>query len=161
MGTCAVEVLHGKIKSIVPLDAKHDYQHADMMVLDCGNAILSPGLIDTHVHMDEPGREHWEGESPRLYVELVVANGISASDQSGSNCFKYCFDCKVADFLCARAGFKTGTQAAAAGGVTTVIDMPLNNVPATTTGDLVLHKLHASEVCSSVHLTGWLLFCTH
>lgn len=55
----------------------------------------------------------------------------------------------------ASAGFKTGTQAAAAGGVTTVIDMPLNNVPATTTGDLVLHKLHASQVWMTLRLPSW------
>ncbi|KAK9803805.1 hypothetical protein WJX73_001135 [Symbiochloris irregularis] len=98
----AVEIQDGKIKSIRPLKAQHGFQDAGEDVLDCGDAIVAPGLIDTHVHMDEPGREHWEG-------------------------------------------FTSGTQAAAAGGVTTVIDMPLNNVPATTTGDLLLHKLHASQ----------------
>ena len=46
----------------------------------------------------------------------------------------------------AGAGFKTGTQAAAAGGVTAVIDMPLNNVPATTTGDLVGNELTRRSV---------------
>lgn len=30
-------------------------------VYDYGDAVLSPGLVDLHVHMDEPGREHWEG----------------------------------------------------------------------------------------------------
>ena len=51
-----------------------------------GEAVAMPGLIDVHVHLDEPGRTEWEG-------------------------------------------FLTGTRAAAAGGVTTVIDMPLNNHP--------------------------------
>ncbi len=49
-----------------------------------------PGLVDTHVHINEPGRTDWEG-------------------------------------------FETATRAAAAGGVTTLIDMPLNSIPATTT----------------------------
>jgi len=52
--------------------------------------VLLPGLVDTHVHVNEPGRTEWEG-------------------------------------------FDTATRAAAAGGVTTIIDMPLNSVPATTT----------------------------
>jgi allantoinase len=55
---------------------------------DYGDYVLMPGLVDTHVHINEPGRTHWEG-------------------------------------------FKTATQAAAAGGVTTLVDMPLNSVPET------------------------------
>ncbi|MDQ1612379.1 MAG: allantoinase [Pyrinomonadaceae bacterium] len=53
-------------------------------------AILLPGLVDTHVHINEPGRTDWEG-------------------------------------------FTTATRAAAAGGVTTLVEMPLNSIPATTT----------------------------
>jgi allantoinase len=52
--------------------------------------VLLPGLVDTHVHVNEPGRTEWEG-------------------------------------------FATATRAAAAGGVTTIVDMPLNSVPPTTT----------------------------
>jgi allantoinase len=51
--------------------------------------VLLPGLVDTHVHINEPGRTDWEG-------------------------------------------FATATAAAAAGGITTIIDMPLNSIPATT-----------------------------
>ncbi len=58
------------------------------VVHDCGNDLLLPGLIDPHVHINEPGRTEWEG-------------------------------------------FATATQAAAAGGVTTLIDMPLNCAPET------------------------------
>jgi allantoinase len=61
---------------------------ADAELRDYGDHILMPGLVDTHVHINEPGRTHWEG-------------------------------------------FQTATQAAAAGGVTTVVDMPLNCVPET------------------------------
>jgi allantoinase len=53
-------------------------------------AMLLPGLVDTHVHINEPGRADWEG-------------------------------------------FRTATRAAAAGGVTTLVEMPLNSIPATTT----------------------------
>lgn len=61
---------------------------------DVGNLVIMPGLIDTHVHINEPGRTDWEG-------------------------------------------FNTATQAAAAGGITTVIDMPLNCIPVTTSIDAV------------------------
>ncbi len=61
---------------------------------DYGDLVIMPGLVDTHVHINEPGRTDWEG-------------------------------------------FNTATKAAAAGGVTTVIDMPLNCIPVTTTLDAV------------------------
>jgi len=69
---------------------------------DFGNAVIMPGVIDVHVHINEPGRTEWEG-------------------------------------------FETGTQAAAAGGTTTVIDMPLNASPVTTTLYAFEQKLKASE----------------
>ncbi len=55
---------------------------------DVGDSILMPGLIDVHVHINEPGRSDWEG-------------------------------------------FDTATKAAAAGGITTIVDMPLNSIPVT------------------------------
>ena len=58
-------------------------------VLDAGTLLVIPGLVDTHVHVNEPGRTEWEG-------------------------------------------FDSATHAAAAGGVTTLLDMPLNSIPATT-----------------------------
>ena len=69
---------------------------------DFGNAVIMPGVIDVHVHINEPGRTEWEG-------------------------------------------FETGTQAAAAGGTTTIIDMPLNASPVTTTLDAFQQKLEASK----------------
>ncbi|KAF2032071.1 allantoinase [Setomelanomma holmii] len=64
--------------------------------------ILLPGLVDAHVHLNEPGRTEWEG-------------------------------------------FWTGTRAAAFGGVTTVIDMPLNAIPPTTTVENLHTKLDAAK----------------
>lgn len=63
-----------------------------------GDRILMPGLVDTHVHINEPGRTEWEG-------------------------------------------FDTATQAAAAGGITTLVDMPLNCTPVTTTAQALQQKL--------------------
>ena len=62
------------------------------------DSVVMPGLVDTHVHINSPGRTEWEG-------------------------------------------FPTATRAAAAGGVTTLIDMPLNSIPATTTLDGFKTKL--------------------
>ena len=63
---------------------------ADAVTHDCGSDALIPGLVDTHVHINQPGRTEWEG-------------------------------------------FRTATRAAAAGGYTTLVDMPLNCLPETTT----------------------------
>jgi len=74
----------------------------DISVVDAGESIVMPGLVDTHVHINEPGRTEWEG-------------------------------------------FETGTRAAAAGGVTTILDMPLNSIPATTTVDALEAKRQAAR----------------
>ena len=70
-------------------------------VLDAGDVVVLPGLVDTHVHINEPGRTEWEG-------------------------------------------FETATRAAAAGGVTTLLDMPLNSIPATTSATALAEKIAAA-----------------
>ena len=85
VGPATIQVRDGRIES-VSCDAAPD----GMDVLDAGTLVVSPGLVDCHVHVNEPGRTEWEG-------------------------------------------FKSATQAAAAGGVTTLVDMPLNSLPVTTT----------------------------
>src|ERR1051325_5496462 len=75
-------------------------------------SIVMPGLVDTHVHVNEPGRTDWEG-------------------------------------------FETATRAAAAGGVTTIVDMPLNSIPATTTLAGLNEKLAATKGKLSVDVCFW------
>ncbi|MDX6614480.1 MAG: allantoinase [Blastocatellia bacterium] len=76
------------------------------------DAVLMPGLVDTHVHINEPGRTEWEG-------------------------------------------FATATRAAAAGGVTTLVDMPLNSIPPTTTLAGFEVKLEAARSQCSVDVGFW------
>jgi allantoinase len=83
----SVLVADGRIVGIEALDAEVD---AAQVVELADYEVLLPGLVDTHVHVNEPGRTEWEG-------------------------------------------FASATRAAAAGGVTTIIDMPLNSIPPTTT----------------------------
>ncbi|MEE2829559.1 MAG: allantoinase AllB [Myxococcota bacterium] len=75
---------------------------ADRVVTDLGRLILMPGLVDSHVHINEPGRTDWEG-------------------------------------------YTTATAAAAAGGITTLVDMPLNCIPVTTSLDALEQKLAACD----------------
>ena len=80
-----VGVKDGKIVAIEPLGNNLDAAR----IIEIGaDEVLIPGLVDTHVHVNEPGRTEWEG-------------------------------------------FESATKAAAAGGVTTIIDMPLNSIPPT------------------------------
>lgn len=81
-------------------------------VTDYGDLVVSPGLVDVHVHLNEPGRAAWEG-------------------------------------------FETGTKAAAAGGVTTVVDMPLNSFPTTTNAATFDLKLKASRGKLHVDVAFW------
>jgi allantoinase len=79
---------------------------------DLGDALLMPGLVDSHVHVNEPGRTEWEG-------------------------------------------YATATAAAAAGGITTLVDMPLNCIPVTTSGAAFEIKLAAAEEQLRVDCGFW------
>ncbi|MFA1544697.1 allantoinase AllB [Actinomadura chokoriensis] len=80
--------------------------------VDLGDVALLPGLVDTHVHINEPGRTHWEG-------------------------------------------FATATRAAAAGGVTTLVDMPLNSLPPTVDPAALAAKRAAAEAACAVDVGFW------
>ncbi|KAM3455346.1 hypothetical protein NHJ6243_008554 [Beauveria neobassiana] len=100
--TIAVSAATGKIVSVEPRILPRDTFPGDVTYIDHSPKVLLPGLVDAHVHLNEPGRTEWEG-------------------------------------------FWTGTRAAASGGVTTVIDMPLNAIPPTTTVQGFREKLAASQ----------------
>jgi allantoinase len=85
---------------------------ADMPVEDFGDVALLPGLVDTHVHINEPGRTEWEG-------------------------------------------FATATRAAAAGGFTTLVDMPLNCLPETTDVEALELKREAARGQCMVDYALW------
>lgn len=74
---------------------------AGARLVDVGTFVVAPGVVDTHVHVNEPGRTEWEG-------------------------------------------FSTATRAAAAGGITTIVDMPLNSHPVTTSAPALEEKIHAA-----------------
>ncbi|GGM07734.1 allantoinase AllB [Dactylosporangium sucinum] len=93
-----------RIAAIGPYDAPCDTDLADLALL--------PGLVDTHVHVNEPGRTEWEG-------------------------------------------FATATRAAAAGGVTTIVDMPLNSLPPTTSVAALREKQAAAAGQCFVDVGFW------
>ena len=81
-------------------------------IFEAGDLAVMPGLVDTHVHINEPGRTEWEG-------------------------------------------FATASKAAAAGGITTLVEMPLNSIPATTTVAAFHAKLAAAVGKLSVDTGFW------
>jgi allantoinase len=84
----------------------------DPAIEDLGELWLLPGLVDSHVHINDPGRAEWEG-------------------------------------------FATATRAAAAGGITTLVDMPLNSVPATCNVAALRAKLDAAGGRCAVDTAFW------
>jgi allantoinase len=104
-----IGVADGRIVAIEPLDnvlaARHTVYLGD-------DEVLLPGLVDTHVHVNEPGRTEWEG-------------------------------------------FSTATRAAAAGGVTTILDMPLNSVPPTVDVAALEVKKKAADGRCAVDVGFW------
>ncbi|KUL75666.1 MULTISPECIES: allantoinase AllB [unclassified Streptomyces] len=109
MRAASVAVAAGKITAVlgyssaVPSGARLE---------DVGDDVLLPGLVDTHVHVNDPGRTEWEG-------------------------------------------FWTATRAAAAGGITTLVDMPLNSLPPTTTVDHLRVKQKTAADKAHVDVGFW------
>jgi allantoinase len=107
--SAAIGVTDGRIALITDHDA--DVDAVEQLTLG-DSEVLLPGLVDTHVHVNEPGRTEWEG-------------------------------------------FATATAAAAAGGVTTIVDMPLNSIPPTTTVDALELKRDAAARQARVDVGFW------
>ena len=105
----AIHIDRGRIVAVADVAANAP---GGAEVVECGDLVVSPGLVDSHVHVNEPGRTEWEG-------------------------------------------FDTATRAAAAGGVTTIADMPLNSVPATTTVAGLRAKQDAARGRCHVDLAVW------
>src|SRR5215218_1257876 len=104
-----IAVRDGVVVAIEPLESRLEGAET----IDLGDdEVLLPGLVDSHVHVNEPGRTEWEG-------------------------------------------FATATRAAAAGGVTTLLDMPLNSVPATTSVAALDLKRAAAEGQCAIDVGFW------
>jgi allantoinase len=108
MRPAAIHIRAGSIIGVLDFEAVP----AGCPLDDAGDAAVMPGVVDTHVHVNEPGRTEWEG-------------------------------------------FDTATRAAAAGGVTTIVDMPLNSIPATTSVAGFDAKRRAAEGRCFVDVGFW------
>ena len=104
----SVHIQGGQIERVAGFDEIDD----DVRVVEAGESVVMAGVVDTHVHINEPGRTEWEG-------------------------------------------FETATRAAAAGGVTTLVDMPLNSIPATTSVEGLEAKLEAARGKLHVDVGFW------
>jgi allantoinase len=109
VGPASLHITRGYISSISIFE---DVPSGCELIEADPDSVVMPGLVDTHVHVNEPGRADWEG-------------------------------------------FETATRAAAAGGVTTIVDMPLNSIPATTTLDSLQAKLEAASGQLHVDVGFW------
>ncbi|MEN9785793.1 MAG: hypothetical protein RLZZ299_1057 [Pseudomonadota bacterium] len=87
-----------RVDAVLP----HDAAPRDVHLEDVGDAVVMPGIVDCHVHVNEPGRTAWEG-------------------------------------------WETATRAAALGGVVTLVDMPLNAIPVTTTLGALEDKIASTD----------------
>ena len=108
MRPASIHVRDGRIVAV------RDYSErpAGVRELDAGDLVVMPGLVDSHVHINDPGRADWEG-------------------------------------------WATGTAAAATGGTTTVIDMPLNAHPPTLDASSFRAKLEAAEAGAVTDFAFW------
>ncbi|WP_406724700.1 allantoinase AllB [Streptomyces sp. GD-15H] len=105
----SVAVADGIVTAVLPYEASLP---GTARLTDLGGDVLLPGLVDTHVHVNDPGRTEWEG-------------------------------------------FWTATRAAAAGGITTLVDMPLNSLPPTTTAGHLRIKQRAAAGRAHVDVGFW------
>ena len=106
-GECVRATVHVSDGQISAVGAYDETDHAH--VIDVGDAVVMAGVVDTHVHVNEPGRTEWEG-------------------------------------------FATATRAASAGGITTILDMPLNSIPATTSVEALRVKREAARASAQVNV---------
>ena len=107
-GPASIHIRGGVIVAI----AAFDDVPPGVTIHEAGDFVVMPGLVDTHVHINEPGRTEWEG-------------------------------------------FSSASRAAAAGGVTTIIEMPLNSIPSTTTAAAFREKVAAAAGKLSVDVGFW------
>jgi allantoinase len=122
IGPAVIHTAGGRIAAIVRAPAQSSAratlarldaaQTRGVQLIDAGNFVVMPGLVDTHVHVNDPGRAEWEG-------------------------------------------FDHATRAAAAGGVTTLVDMPLNSIPPTTTVEGFDAKRVAADRRCHVDIGYW------
>jgi len=106
IGAASIHIRNGRI------DRVSHFDDVEGDLTDYGDLTIMPGVVDSHVHVNEPGRTEWEG-------------------------------------------FETATRAAAAGGVTTIVDMPLNSIPPTTSVDALIRKAEAMEGKLRVDVALW------
>ncbi len=104
----SIHVREGRIAAIAGYRDVPD----NCQIVDAGDSVVMAGLVDSHVHVNEPGRTEWEG-------------------------------------------YATATRAAAAGGVTTLVDMPLNSIPPTTTLEGFKIKLDSARDQCSIDVAFW------
>jgi len=100
------------VKDGVIADVLSELPAGDFKIINAGNKVLMPGIVDPHVHINEPGRTNWEG-------------------------------------------FDTATRAAIAGGITTLVDMPLNSSPVTITARAFDEKLNSTKGQLHTHCGFW------
>ena len=108
IGAATIHISKDKITRV----ADYEDVPAGCELVEADESIVMPGLVDSHVHVNEPGRTEWEG-------------------------------------------FETATRAAAAGGITTIVDMPLNSIPPTTTLAGFREKLAAAKNKCLVDVGFW------
>ena len=106
---CSVGVADGMVVALEPVTSRMEGRESVTLADDL---VLLPGLVDSHVHANDPGRDEWEG-------------------------------------------FGSATRAAASGGVTTIVDMPLNSIPATVDVEGVRAKLAAAKDRCYVDVALW------